>query len=1287
MRTRARDLFATVRSEGGILPPDLLERIAAGDGGVEGLSPGSYHLAANERLGEATNRSWNRLLGAWAAFDEARAGLRADDPGTTLTRERWLLILFQELGYGRLQGAGAVDVDGKRYAVSHSWGASPIHLVGCRVELDRRTAGVAGAAASSPHSMVQELLNRSDEYLWAFVSNGLGLRVLRDNVALTRQSFLEFDLEAMMVGEVYSDFVLLWLVCHQSRVEGERPEDCWLERWSRTAAERGVRALDQLRDGVAQAIEALGRGFLAHPGSGALRDRLRSGALDPQDYYRQLLRLVYRLLFLFAAEDRELLLDPRASREARGRYARFYSTGRLRELAGRRRGSKHGDLYEGLRVVSELLAEQGCAPLGLPVLGSFLWSPEAVEALDGASLSNDALLDAVRALAYAEDRGVRRPVDFKNLGAEELGSVYESLLELHPALNLDAANFSLGTASGHERKTTGSYYTPTSLITELLNSALDPVLDEAARGDDPEQAIRDLKVCDPACGSGHFLIAAAHRIAKRLAAVRTRDDEPAPEALRTALRDVIASCIYGVDVNPMAVELCKVALWMEALAPGKPLSFLDHRIACGNALLGTTPALITAGIPASAFKPLLGDDKDTVAELRKRNKAEPRWQTLLDTDEALPLGERLGEALERLGKQDADSLDAVQAQERRFDDLTQSDDYSQAKLLADAWCAAFVAPKRPGSPTLTQATLNRIAGGTALADGDQAAIDALADEYRFLHWHIAFPDVFRIDDTGRDPTTGWAGGFDAVIGNPPWERVKLQEKEFFAQLRPDIAGARNAAARKRMIDALREEAPALHKAFLAAGRRSEGASHLVRNSGRYPLCGRGDLNTYSIFAETNRMLVGPTRRVGCIVPSGIATDDTTKAFFQDLMESRSLVSLYDFENKGIFPGVHRSYKFCLLTMAGRDRPATEGAEFVFFGHATTDLADPERRFTLSAEDIELLNPNTRTCPIFRTGRDAELTKQIYRHVPVLVREGDPHGNPWGVTFMRMFDMANDSHLFRTREELEDAGWHLNGNVFRRGEERYLPLYEPKMTDLWDHHRAHVVISETAVVRQGQPELIEEGRRGDPLAAAMPRYWVDQDQVDRRLGAFASERWQLGWKDVTSSTNARTLVAVALPKAGAGHKFQLVLSAKPARLRAALLANLCSFALDFVARQKLGGVSLTYFVMRQLPVLSPQAMRQPAPWAHGTSVCSWLTTRVLELVYTAHDMEGFSEELAVLRFRLPGMGAGDERSVQRLMRHSSISTDSPTTSRGQYSTHSRSSVGRTKPSLASTARGG
>jgi hypothetical protein len=623
----------------------------------------------------------------------------------------------------------------------------------------------------APHGLLQAFLNRSEHHLWGFVSNGLLVRILRDNASLTRQAYVEFDLEAMMEGEVYSDFVVLWLLCHQSRLEGERPTEFWLERWSKAAEQQGTRALDALRDGVQAAIEALGQGFLAHPENGGLRERLRTGALPAQDFYRQLLRLAYRLLFLFVAEDRGLIPDPAADATARDRYGRFYSTRRLRHLAERLRGTKHADLYHAFRLVmGKLDDDAGCPALGLYCLGSFLWSREAVDGLHGAELANRELLDAVRALAFTRQGRVLRAVDYKNLGSEELGSVYESLLELHPKLETEAAAFSLVVAAGHERKTTGSYYTPTSLIQCLLESTLDPVLNEAARKNDPEQAILGLKVCDPACGSGHFLIATAHRIARRLATVRTGDEEPSPAATRTALRDVIGHCLYGVDLNPMAVELCKVSLWLEALEPGKPLSFLERRIVLGNSLLGATPALIEKGIPDDAFKPIEGDDPEIVKALRRQNREYSRQgqrSLIAEMEAAEPrrLYETLSETLARLEDPNDGTIAAVRKKEARLRLLAESSEYQRIRLTADAWCAAFLWRKtKDAPPAITEETFRALRRDpTAVRVDVRQETARLAEQYRLFHWHVAFPEVLRRSGADvENELTGWSGGFDVV---------------------------------------------------------------------------------------------------------------------------------------------------------------------------------------------------------------------------------------------------------------------------------------------------------------------------------------------------------------------------------------------------------------------------------------------------------------------------------------------------------------------------------------------
>ena len=746
-----------------MLPRDLLERVAAGDPTLEGTHAETYGLAPDDRLSNVIAQSWNRLGTLWEQFTAEEAVHDAERAATRLTRRRFTLPLLEELGFVPLPLAINLHVDGKDYPISHEWAKSvPVHLVGARVPIDRRTPGVAGAAKTSPHGLVQEFLNRSDRHLWAIVSNGRLLRLLRDNASLTRTAFVEFDLATMFGGERYNDFVVLWLTCHSTRFDGERPDSCLLEVWTREAASSGLRALERQRDSVERAVTALGAGFIRQPNP-VLKQRLRSGEFTTEEYQRQIVRVVYRLLFLLVAEARDLLLTPEADAAPRKRYERFYSMGRLVSLADRHRGSPHGDLWESLVVVVRALSGDTATPtLELQPLGSFLWSAEATPDLDSATIDNVHLLDAVRALAFVYDSEsrVRRFVDYRNLGAEELGSVYESLLELHAEVNIDAGTFCLTSAVGHERKATGSYYTPPELIGRLLDHALDPALDEAQRGADAEEALLALRVLDPACGSGHFLIAAAHRIAGRLASVRCGDAEPTPADLRAALRDVIGRCLYGIDINPMAVELCKVSLWIEANQPGRPLGFLDHHVVVGDSLLGAPPEQIADGVPDSAFKALTGDDKQWVKILRRTNKDEREQRA----QEVLALGwtpfadtNALADELAVINAGPENSVGDVAVKADLFAELTSSAEYLRPKLAADAYCAAFVARKTPDAPTITDATVRSAAEARDIDPATCAAVQALAERYRFTHLHLIFPDVFAN-----------SGGFDIVIGNPPF---------------------------------------------------------------------------------------------------------------------------------------------------------------------------------------------------------------------------------------------------------------------------------------------------------------------------------------------------------------------------------------------------------------------------------------------------------------------------------------------------------------------------------------
>lgn len=1085
--------FHTIRSEGGLLPPDLLRRIVDPAGKVPGVEPTAYGLPAGDRINEAITQSWNRLRRHWAEFRSFTKDLPPGEATTGITNEKWSLPLLRELGFGFLATAPGPVIEGKTYAISRFAGSTPIHLVGCGVDLDRRAVGVRGAAAGNPHGLVQEFLNRSHDHVWAILSNGLLFRILRDNQALSRQSFLEFDLGAMFEGEVYSDFVLLWLISHASRflprTDG-RPDSCWLETWSKEAAEQGVAALTDLRGGVEKALEILGQGFVSHPNNTALREALRKGEVKLSDFHHQLLRVVYRLIFLFVAEDRELegisILHPQdksdAARLARERYAAHYSTRRLRELASRIKGSRHGDLWRQFQLlVGALSGDTRFAAmrttLALPQLGSMLWNPAATALLNGAGLancesrsvkgtadesppdspfpvphspaegtelSNHDFLEALRHLAFIRKDKILRPVDYKNLGSEEFGGVYESFLALTPQISSDGARFTFAEFAGNERKTSGSYYTPDSLVQCLLDSALDPVVNERladaeriAKADWPavekeiesdaakrtyvlafltkhagasktataeerkrawdsivptprrwklsEEAILAIKVCDKACGSGHFLVGAGHRLARHLARVRALahgESEPSPLLYQTALRDAIGHCLYGVDINPMAVELCKVTLWLEALEPGKPLSFLDHHIRCGNSLLGATPELIAAGLPDEAFNPIEGDDKAACSSLKKLNRAQREGLRHLFIAEDNAIRDRLRQTAAAIDEMGDSRPEDVQRKEAAFRAEQSNYDFQKAWDLANLWCAAFVIKKRvPASASEISnlkseivaaldvqplATQGGLFGGTeelpkakaknakvprsvdpenaigittqhlrdfvengALPEGLLSEARRLADQYQFFHWHLAFPEVFA------------QGGFDLNLGNPPWDMQEVKDNEFFAGTFPEILSVKSAKDKAAVLARILASEPGLWQDYQEYVRVTYGQRHFMANSGRFPLAATGRMNLYRLFLETGHTFVGPHGRVGIVLPSGFASDSFSQDHFAILHGGGRIVSIYDFENRlGLFPGVDSRYRFCLLTLGGHG--ASVETDFVFFAHLVSDLADADR---------------------------------------------------------------------------------------------------------------------------------------------------------------------------------------------------------------------------------------------------------------------------------------------------------------------------------------------------------
>jgi hypothetical protein len=1231
-------VFPYVRIEGGLLGPDTLERLLAGK--LPGQEPKDFGLDGRRTLTDEIASVFADARAEWEVFQRRLERLPEGEPATSVTRDAWMIPFLSLLGYELRYNPRAYDVDGMTYAISHRAGeaedAPPVHIVGARQELGRLPP--SGRPRLAPHSLLQEFLNRT-EHLWGIVTNGLTLRLLRNSTYIRRQAYIEFDLAAILEEQRFEDFVALYRLLHRTRLPKTVAEahQCLLERYFQHSLEQGGRVRDRLRDGVEECIRRLANGFLSHSANSELRRRVDPACtepdrIEPLEFYRQLLRLVYRLLFLLVSEDRGLI-------SRKSIYREHYGVARLRNLVDNRNAlNAYEDIWLSLRVLWKVLLDERFARLlEVAPLNGELFAPLD---LDAYSITNRNLLGALWYLVYYEENGVPRRVNYAALDTEELGSVYESLLEHHPHLDFSGPVPTFDLVAGTERKSTGSYYTPPELVAELIRSALEPVIKERLKGTrtlaEKEHAILSIRVCDPACGSGHFLLAAARRLGKELARIRTGEEEPAPERVREAIRDVVAHCIYGVDKNPLAVELCRVALWLEAHCEGKPLTFLDHRIRCGDSLVGVLDmGVLKAGIPDEAFEPVAEDDKQVARTLKKQNKTERGGQYLLAFEPYLDIN-RAAEALRPLLETPDDT--PAQIHEKAKTLLEWEKQTERDRTAGHIWTAAFfqsLAGQNSWAIT-TDALFRYMDTGTCHGQVLGNAL-ALAHRHRFFHWPLEFPEVFA------------EGGFDVVLCNPPWERIKLQEEEFFATRDKEIANAPNKAARQRLIRELPTRNPKLWEEYQQALHDADALSKFLRRSNRFPLTARGDINTYSVFAELFTALVNDRGRVGVVLPTGIATDSTNQQFFRHLVDTGRLVSLYDFENREkLFPAVDSRYKFSLLTLSGK--PAGQ-SEFAFFLTRTEQMRDPQRRFALAPEDLALLNPNTRTCPVFRTRQDAELTKAVYRRVPVLVNEAAGE-NPWGVRFLRMLDMANDSHLFRTRAELEAQGYRLVGNVFVKeqaqeasseqrvqevsSEQRavssegdiplaarhsllataYLPLYEAKMIWHYDHRfgtYAGVASRSSTELPTPTPE-----DHADPAFVVQPWYWVPAEEVEARLSDW-KRGWLLGFRDVARSTDERTAIFSLLPRVGVGHKAPLLISEKQSTpLISALLANLTGIVFDFITRQKIGGTSLGFFILRQLPVLPPRA--------YTPEDLGFIVPRVLELVYTAWDIKPFADDL-------------------------------------------------------------
>lgn len=1129
--------YTTLSLAGSLFSADMLFLMARGNSSHQSVE--DYKLLPGLRFSDEISRSFNISRAFYNEYKKNRNASSTYDSTKKFIED----FFTKALNYDSFIHSSGKTIKDRKYPVTlYAAKDVPIIIAPYTFSLDeadgRFTVEGVTSRKKSAFSLAQLFLNASNECTWAFATNGLELRLLRDSDSLVRPSFLSFDIESILSDSRYPDFVALWYLIHSSRV------NIW-EAWRQEGITNGTRVREGLRDGVTNALLHLGAGFLQTEGDGnnALLNALKDGkqadgvSYTQMDFYKALLREVYRFLFLSTIEERNLLfahtedeaqLTPEL-RKAHRIYREGYSIHRLAEKSRRiLSNDKYSDIWHGIQVVFKAL-QKGNEALDLSPIGG-LFRQDQCPLLDACNIDNEHLLKAIRCLRWCYINGKLTFTDYRNMGTEEFGSVYESLLELVPRVDLTAKSFSFvgigdengideeGSTTGNARKTSGSYYTNAELVNSLIKSALEPGLmgkieraEEMAKKRneemDYEKTILSFSVVDPACGSGHFLLAAARRIAEVLVEKRLEkmsDAAPSQALYRKALRDVITNCIYGVDLNEMAVELTRTALWLEGYESGKPLEFLSHHIKCGNSLVGVYDLnVLNNGIPDAAYTALSGDEKDVALEAKKINEKE-RKELCVKADKNgkvyrasyFDFGDNpqnvqksLALLMAKISFTGNDTLEDEEKKEKLYNELLQNEEYVLLKTAADLYTATFFVKKDKDNELKIPSTkdlfdIKRKLPEDSAKKGIREEAVNISKQYKFFHWKIEFPEIFQRGT-----------GFDCVLGNPPWDRVKLAEKEFFASRAPLIAEAKNKAARDKMILALKDSGQAfereLYESFITALHSAESISVFVHANEktyadcRYALTGCGDVNMYALFAELIYTMIDTFGTAGFIVPSGIATDDGTKAYFGKIATSGLLKSLYDFENReGLFPTVDSRFKFSLITLAPKDGMS----DFAFFLHNLNELEDSRRHFTMTPEDFDLINPNTHTCPVFRSGEDAKLAKKIYKKAGVFVNEtlchselGSESANPWGVSFQRMFDMSNDSGLFVGAELLKRVQGDGHAELVSASGSRYLPLYEAKLMHQFDH-RWNTFVNGSLV--DVSPE-----QKSDPDFSVTPQYYV------------------------------------------------------------------------------------------------------------------------------------------------------------------------------------------------------
>jgi len=1265
--TRGHRETSFIEPSGGLLTEQLIYKLRDESCSEDAVQPQTFahpdestpttEAELEGRIGEL----WEDLQERW---DEATRGYELYAMDVSEARTQWMLKLFEALGFEPAYQhsnliAGEIEAN-----LSHlGWepresvtadaegpNATPPVLHTVRPDedhpLDDGNHRGAEGRKQSPHDELQRYLNSNDDVQWSIVTDGLKLRLVRDYYHTYTRGYVEFDLENIFTERNYDDFRALYRLCHASRFtppEDEDEDDPPIEQLYQVALSTGVKIGQDLQSNVISAIETLGTGLL----TSEIREALREGGEEEaKEYYQEVLLIVYRLLFLLYAEQRGMM----ASRESL--YTEEYAVTNLREKAETRRSTKddNTDLWHGLQITFRLV-EEGNDELDVPCYDGMLFDSERLEWIAESECPNDALLDAIEDLTLIEYEGTRQRISYADLGVEEIGSVYESLLEFTPKLATEVTELEDRVVTrgefylddrGTERKETGSYYTDPGLVQELVQSALDPIvearLEDATTTDEQEDALLDITVCDPASGSGAFLIAANNFLGQRLASIRSDSDYPPEEQIREARRDVLQHCIYAVDLNPMAVELAKVSLWINSAVEDKPLNFLDHHIKCGNSLIGTNSELVEGEFPIDAYETSGGRDWHVGNEIRKRVRSENKERSKGSSESSLQQWgagkEEYVDIAERLDEIEEEDTEDIKKKKELYNELQQTEAYQQEKLAYDIWTAAFYWPmdgstkEYPSPSTIEKVRRNPNPDDDAPQDLIERATK-IAEQQRFFHWELEFPEIFG----------GISPGFDCILGNPPWDKVKVEEREWFAGRVNEIAEKESKRKRTQLIEELSNSNKEIYDSWKLASKRATQTSKFIRESGRFPLSGRGEINTYPIFAELgHKELTAPKGRMGMVVKTGIATDFGTQDLFADLVDSNSIVSLFSFVNsKGLFPDVHPNERFCLLTTCG-SQINIDDFSLSFYNTNIEMLQDEERRYTLTADQLAKINPNTKGAPTFENQRVRDIAVSIYNKFPVLINDVE-NTNPWGITYHTLYHMTNDSDVFdeNTKESLEDDEFSLGKDgIFKKDSETYLPLYEAKYIHQFDHRYGTFegIPKEDRFKRRASTRDLTDQQKKDVDYEIIPRYWVAEEDFREDTENLDWDReWVFAFRDVARVTSdRRTAMGTITPFYPFSNKapfltFEDWVDAEEAVCFTSLFT---SFTFDFALRQSLSGASINLYILKQLPMPEPTHLNKFEVEYEGelVSLKEFLYKRGLQLMWTSHSLDPLGEDLGI-----------------------------------------------------------